>query len=127
MLRCVMFLINQWKYRVIFFAEYLVYVCIVKKCLFSCTLCSVLIALHILIVGSMVHVQCVLCGRKINAKYERREVNIPRQLFVAAQKTEQVAADSFLCTGERQNEYYERKRLIQSLQYKYIHRRLIRK
>ena len=63
----------------------------------------------------MVHVQCVRCGRKIDAKYERRKVNIPMQLFVAAQKTEQAAADSFLCAGERQNESYKRKRLTQSL------------
>jgi hypothetical protein len=65
----------------------------------------------------MVHIQCVRCKCKIDAKHERRKVNISMQLFVAAQKIEKVEADSFLCTGECQNEYYKWKILTQSLQH----------
>ncbi len=39
------------------------------------------------------------------------------QLFVAAQKMEKVEADSFLCTGGCQNEYYKWKSSTQSLQH----------
>ena len=65
----------------------------------------------------MVYTQCVRCGRRIDPKHERRKVNISIQLFVAAQKTEKVYADSFLCTGQCQNEYYKWNSLTQSLQY----------
>ena len=68
-------------------------------------------------IGSMVHIQCVRCGRKIDTKHERRKVDIPMQLFVAAQKMEKIDVDSFVCTGECQNEYYKWKSLIESLQY----------
>jgi hypothetical protein len=66
----------------------------------------------------MVHIQCVRCGRKIDAKHQRRKVNISIRLFVAAQKMEKVDGNSFVCTGECQNEYYKWKSITQSLQHK---------
>ena len=118
MMHYVVFLIDAWESIASFLFEKYVW-CIIhcEKNIFNDIFYSLLITLHILITGWMVQTQCVRFRRRIDAKHERRKVNISIQLFVTAQKMEKVYADSFLCTGQCQNEYYKWKSLTQPLQY----------